>query len=134
MIVQRNFFQKKLTDSIAVNDGVVVTKEFSVKSTTTHQNSSAKGTILVWGDKGMAERMRIVASFEIDPKDFGGMTVYIPKKWYITNILSSYPENQMPALQPRAADGDNIIDEWRNRVEVGVNYSGIPSGGGTRER
>jgi hypothetical protein len=67
--VQRYPFQGMLSDNIAVNDGVAVTKEFSVKSDTANQNSSVKGTILVWGNKGMAERMRIVASFEIDPED-----------------------------------------------------------------
>ncbi|MFC4306691.1 hypothetical protein [Cohnella boryungensis] len=131
LIVQRNFFQGKLTDYTVVNDGLAVTKEFNVKSSTPHQNSSVKGSILVWADKGMAERMRIVASYEIDPKDFGGMIIYIPKKWYISNILSSHPENQKTSLTPRASQGDNIIDEWRNRVEVGVDYLGKPSGGGS---
>jgi hypothetical protein len=129
--VLRYTFQEKLSDNIAVNDGVVVTKEFSVKSDTANQNSSVKGTIIVWGNKGMAERMRIVASFEIDPEDFGGVTVYIPKKWYISNILSSYPDNQKPSLQPHVSEGDNIIDEWRNRVEVGATYLQEPAGGGT---
>jgi hypothetical protein len=80
----------------------------------------------------MAERMRIVTSFEIDPKDFGGMTVYIPKKWYISNILSSHPENQKTSLQPYASEGDKSLgDEWRNMVVVGVDPLGTPSGGGT---
>jgi len=80
----------------------------------------------------MAERMRIVASFEIDPKDFGGMTIYIPKKWYISNILSSHSENQKTSLQPYASEGDmSLGDEWRNMVVVGAGRSGTPSGGGT---
>ncbi|WP_054027701.1 hypothetical protein [Bacillus sp. FJAT-28004] len=132
LIVQRYYFHEKLSDYTVVNDGVVVTKEFNVKSSTAHQNSSVKGTIFVWGDKGMAERMRIVASFEIDPKDFGGMTVYIPKKWYISNILSSHPKNQKTSLQPYASEGDKSLgDEWRNEVIVGVDPLGTPSGGGT---
>lgn len=132
LIVQRYYSHEKLSDYTLVNEGVVVTKEFNVKSHTAHQNTSAKGSIFVWGDKGIAERMRIVASFEIDQKDFGGLTVYIPKKWYIANILSSYPENQKTTLSPYASIGDmSLGDEWRNQVVVGVNYLGEPSGGGT---
>jgi hypothetical protein len=129
LIVRRNYFQEKLTDYNVVNNGVVFSKEFSVKSTSENQNSSVKGTIFVWGDKEMPERMRIVASFEIDPKDFAGITIYIPNKWYITNILSSYPENQKPSLWPKASNFNNA--EWRYRVEVGVGYPSAPKGGGT---
>ncbi len=131
LIVQRCLFPEKLSDHIAVNDDIVLTKEFSVKSTTPNQNSSVKGTIFVWGDKGVPERMRIVASYEIDPEDFAGMTIHIPKKWYISNMLSSTPENQKTNLQPTASEGDRMLDEWRNRVEIGVDPSFKPSGGGT---
>lgn len=132
IILQRFFTHEKLSDYTVVNDGIVVTKQFSVKSNTAQQNTSATGSIFVWGDKGMATRMRIVASFEIDPKDSGGMTIYIPKKWYITNILSSYPENQKTSLQPYASKTDmSLGDEWRNMVQVGVTYQREPAGGGT---
>ncbi|MFC7150242.1 hypothetical protein [Cohnella cellulosilytica] len=133
LIVQRYFFQQKLTDQVALNEGVALTKEFSVKSTTENQNSSVKGTILVWGDKdkGIADHMRITASYEIDPEDFAGLTFYIPKKWYISNLLSSTPEGQETDLKPRAFERDSVIDEWRNRVEIGFNPSFKPVGGGT---
>jgi len=131
LILIRYPFNEKLTDYVAVNDGVAIAKEFNVKSHIANQNTSVNGTIFVWADKGTAERMRIVASYEIDPKDFGGMTVYIPKKWYITDLSSSYPENENASLTPRASQGDNVIDEWRNRVEVGVDPMGKPTGGGT---
>lgn len=130
-IANRYLFQEILTDDIAVNDGVVFTKEFSVKSTTPNQNSMAKGTIFVWGSKEIAERIRIVASYEIAPDDFGGMTVYIPKKWYISNMLSSNPDNQKTSLLPHAAEGDRTVKEWRNRVEIAVDPSLKPVGGGT---
>ncbi|WP_143762585.1 MULTISPECIES: hypothetical protein [unclassified Cohnella] len=130
--MQRYYFNDKLSDYVVVNENVAVTKEFSVKSTTANQNSAVKGMILVWGDKGMAERMRIVASYEIDPNDFGGLTIYVPKKWYISNILSSTPENQTTDLKPRASEGEMFLgDEWRNMIEVGVDPLGKPSGGGT---
>lgn len=90
IIVQHFLTQEKLSDYTVVNDGVVVTKQFSIRSKTAQQNTSAVGSIFVWGEKAMAKRIRIVASFEIDPKDFGGMTIYIPKKWYIANILSNF--------------------------------------------
>lgn len=132
LIVQRYYFHEKLSDYTLVNEGVVLTKEFSVKSHVANQNTSAKGSVFVWGDKGIAERMRIVVSYEIDPKDFGGMTIYIPKKWYISNIVSSQPENQKTSLQPYASKGDKSLgDEWRNEIVVGVDYLGKPSGGGT---
>jgi hypothetical protein len=132
IILQRLFTHEQLSDYTTLNDGVAVTKPFSVKSTTPLQNTSATGTIFVWGDKAMAERMRIVASFEIDPKDFGGMTIYIPKKWYIANILSSYPEHQITSLEPYTSEsGMSLGDEWRNKVDVGVTYLQDPVGGGT---
>ncbi|GIP17336.1 hypothetical protein J40TS1_29780 [Paenibacillus montaniterrae] len=110
----------------------MVTKQFSVESITAKQNTSAKGSIFVWGDKEVPQQIRIVASFEIDPEDFGGVTIYIPKKWYIANILSSYPEDQKTSLHPYASETDmNLGNEWRNKVEVGVTNLQDPAGGGS---
>ncbi|WP_342477595.1 hypothetical protein NYE24_32385 [Paenibacillus sp. FSL H7-0350] len=132
IILQRFFTHEKLSDYTVVNNGVVATKQFSIRSKTAQQNTSATGSIFVWGEKAVAKHMRIVASFEIDPKDFGGMTIYIPKKWYITNILSDYPENQKTSLQPFASETDmNLGNEWRNKVEVGVTNLQNPAGGGS---
>ncbi|MEK3794497.1 hypothetical protein MKX42_22400 [Paenibacillus sp. FSL R7-0204] len=133
IIIMQHFpTQEKLSDYTVVNDGVVLTKQFSIRSKTAQQNTSAVGSIFVWGEKAMAKRIRIVTSFEIDPKDFGGMTIYIPKKWYIANILSNFPENQKTSLQPFTSETDmNLGKEWRNKVEVGVTNLQNPAGGGS---
>lgn len=75
--------------------------------------------------------MRIVVSYEIDPNDFAGLTVYIPQKWYISNILSSTPEGQKTSLAPTIAGGGNTIDEWRIWIEIGASHGRSPVGGGS---
>lgn len=129
--VRDAYFNEKLIDVAIVNDGIAVTKEFDVKTTTEGQNSWTKGTIFVWGDQGKAERMCIVASYEIDPNDFAGLTVYIPQKWYIANILNSTREGQKTPLEPTTSGGGNTIDEWRIWVEVGASHGRPPLGGGS---
>jgi len=56
LIGQRYYFHEKLSDYTLVNEGGVLTKEFSVKSHIANQNTSAKGSVFVWGDRGIAER------------------------------------------------------------------------------
>ncbi|GMQ61775.1 hypothetical protein [Vallitalea maricola] len=125
----------KASDKIVVNDNIIQTKEFSVNSDSTDLNTSANGTVFIKGSEGIPEGIQIVAHIEVDPDDWGGVVFYIPKKWNIESINSSYPENQDTA---KPADyiatfstGDTERYEWDKFVEVGRDRSHIPTGGGT---
>ncbi|OBZ17644.1 hypothetical protein A7975_07275 [Bacillus sp. FJAT-26390] len=69
-------------------------KSFRVNSESTDLNTTAKGTAFVKGNKAGVEQIQIVASIEVDPIDWGGVSFYIPDTWFISNIVSSYPENK----------------------------------------
>lgn len=96
-------------------------------------NTSAKGTLFVSGREGMIEHVQIVASIEIDPNDWGGVAFYIPDKWYVTNIKSSYPENK-----PQSKPVDDVStwttaddNEWEAWIEDGRDRGYRATGGGT---
>lgn len=86
--------QEKPFHDTTINEKIVQTRSFSVSSDSTDLNTSAKGTVFIKGDEGIPGHVQIVASIEIDPNDWGGVAFYIPDKWYISNIISSYPENE----------------------------------------
>lgn len=116
-----------------VNESIVQIKSFIVNSDSTELNTSAKGTLFVSGREGMIEHVQIVASIEIDPNDWGGVAFYIPDKWYVSNIKSSYPENK-----PQSKPVDDVStwttaddNEWKAWIEVGRDRGYRATGGGT---
>lgn len=116
-----------------VNKKIVQVKNFNVNSDSVEMNTSVKGTVFVSGDDGKVDHIRIVAWIEIDPDDWGGVAFYIPDKWQISNIISSYPENeaQLPADYVSTwTTGDTELYEWRRMVEVGRDRSYRSTGGG----
>lgn len=130
-----SFNQKENSDHLAVNEGVVQTKSFSVSSDSTNWNTSARGTVFIWGDNGNATRIRIVASIEIDPNDWGGVVFYIPQNWYVADIISSFPENSNESVPSgyvsAAITGEDESREWKTWIEVARNRSETPSEGGS---
>ncbi|WP_028612856.1 hypothetical protein [Paenibacillus harenae] len=126
--------QVKSFHETAANEKIVQTKSFSINSVSTAWKTSAKGTVFVKGNEGRAEHIQIVAMIEIDPNDWGGVAFYIPDKWYISNIVSSYPENK---IQSKPADyvatwtTPDTGADWKAWIEVGRDRSYRPTGGGT---
>lgn len=134
MLFQLSSKKEKPIHSTAINEDVVQVRSFSVNSDSTELNTSAKGTVFVWGDEGRAKHIQIVASIEVDPKDWGGVSFRIPDKWYISNIISSYPENKTQSKSEdyvstwTTADTDS---KWRTRIEVANELYRPRTGGGT---
>jgi len=129
------FSQKAvLVDDIAVNKEIAQIRSFSVSSGSTDLNTSATGTVFIKGDGEVPTHAQIVATIDIAPKDWGGVAFYIPKKWYIANITSSYPESK------ESSDPANNLftvtsyqsnsNDWRAWIEVGSDHSYKPKGGG----
>jgi hypothetical protein len=125
--------QEKPPHDTAINEKIVQSKSFSVNSDSTDLNTSAKGTVFIRGDEGIVEHIQIVASIEIDPNDWGGVAFYIPEKWYISNILSSYPEKTQskPVDYVATWTPAETEYEWSAIIEVGRDGSYRPTGGGT---
>ncbi len=122
------------TDKTRINENLIQVKKFSVNSDSTELNTLAKGEIFVKGAKGVPEHIQIVARIEIDPEDWGGIAFYIPKKWNISDIVSSYPEN---GDQIKPADYITIWStasdryKWDKWIEIGRSSNYKPRGGGT---
>lgn len=134
IIFQLTSNKQKLTHNTIVNEKIIQTRSFSVSSDSTDLNTSARGTVFISGDKGIPTHVQNVASVEINPEDWGGVAFYIPDKWYISNITSSYPENGMkatPQVYAVTLNSDDPDDEWNAWVEVGTDHSWRPTGGGT---
>ncbi|MCT4544590.1 MAG: hypothetical protein N4A63_13685 [Vallitalea sp.] len=126
---------KKNNNSInetLVNENLIKAEGFSINSVATELNTSAKGTIFIKEVDGNKKHVKIITWIEIDPNDWGGITFYIPKEWFVSNIISSYPENKNATIsQNYVAKWVTAGKEWYNcMVDVGRNRSYIPDGGG----
>ncbi|WP_066498221.1 hypothetical protein [Abyssisolibacter fermentans] len=126
---------KKTSDKTIVNENIIQIKDFRVNSDSTKMNTSVKGTIFIEGTEEIPEHIHIVAWIEVDPDDWGGVVFYIPKKWNVSNIISSYPENKAQALPAEYVTTwhttDSELYEWHKFIEIGRDHSYIPTGGGT---
>ncbi|CEO88178.1 hypothetical protein [Syntrophaceticus schinkii] len=121
-------------DMIIANEKIIQVKDFSVNSNSTTLKTSAKGTIFVKGTEGVPEHIQIVARIEIDPDDWGGVAFYIPKKWNVSSISSSYPENKAQAIPADYVSTWFTASDrykWQKSVEIGRDRSYRPTGGGT---
>jgi len=119
---------------VKVNEKIIQIKDFSVNSDSTELKTSAKGTIFVKGAEGVPEHIQIVVWIEIDPDDRGGVAVYVPKKWYIANVISSFPEKKAEAIPGQyvsswATASDDY--KWQKFIEIGRTAARLtPKGGG----
>lgn len=89
-----------------VNEDIIQIKGFSVSSESTDKNTSATGTVFVKGVDGIPEHIQIVAYIEIDADDWSGVSFYISDKWYISSIVSSYPEGKAQSSPA------NYVSRW----------------------
>lgn len=134
IVFQLPSHQEQTFHKTLVNENIVQTKTFGVNSVSTALNTSVKGIVFVRGNDGMAEHIQIVASIEIDPNDWGGVAFYIPEKWYISNVISSYPDNATQSNPEdyvstwSTSEMDNVMNAW---IEIGRDRSYRPTGGGT---
>ena len=126
--------EEKSYDGTNVNEDVIQIKNFNVNSESSDVNTSAKGTIFVKGAGEVPEYVQIVARIEIDPDDWGGVSLDIPTGWEISGITSSYPENDSIAAPADYVSTWTTTDpdyEWNTRIEVGRDRGYTQTKGGT---
>ena len=121
-------------NEIRVNKNIILQRGFNISSDSTELNTSAKGTVFIKEVEGNPEEVQIVASIEIDTNDWGGVTFYIANDWNISNITSSYPENESQMIPADYIDTWTTSDpesEWSKRIEIGRDRNYVPTIGGT---
>ncbi len=116
------------------NNNIIGIKEFHVKSDSTELETSAKGTVFLSGEEGVPELAKIVAFVEIDPDDWGGISIYLSDQWNISSIISSYPEDRkekipeyLPAVWTTGAETEH---GWNKFIEIGRDRSRSTTTGG----
>ncbi|WP_202080437.1 hypothetical protein [Caldalkalibacillus salinus] len=119
--------KENLVHDTAVNEKVDQIRDFSVNTDSTDLNTSVKGTVFIRGEEGIPEHVQIVASIEIDPNDWGGVAFYVPDKWYISNIKSSFTANETQS-KPRDYVSTWTTEEHERNAFIEV---GRDTGGGT---
>ncbi|MDQ0255574.1 hypothetical protein J2S74_002956 [Evansella vedderi] len=119
-------------DDVTINNKIIQYKDFHVKSESTELDTSVRGTVFLYGEE-VPEHAQIIALIEIDPDDWGGVAFYIPEKWNISNVTSSYPEEK------NEEKPENYIAIWNTEseryelttmIEIGTGRNYIPTGGG----
>jgi hypothetical protein len=123
-------------NNATINEDISIIQNFSVESNSTNLSTSVEGTIFVsHDDKEIPSHIQIVAWIEIDPNDWGGVSFFIPKKWNVSNISSSYPYNEDMSIPKDNISILNAHDtkmyEWHQFIEIGRNHNYMPSEGGT---
>ncbi|WP_317964574.1 hypothetical protein [Paenibacillus sp. CCS19] len=115
------------------NVNYINSTSFDISSDSTDLKTSAKGTVFVQGKEGIADRVSIVAAIEIDPKDWGGISFYIPNHWAVASVMNSYPGNN-PDVNPSnhlvILNNTDPNSDWKTWVEIGRDSSYRPTGGG----
>jgi hypothetical protein len=133
-VLWHHFRAETPSDRTAANETVLQTGAFRVRSDSTDLNTSATGTVFMKGTEGTADQIQIVAFIEIDPDDWGGVSIYLPRGWYIAGLQSSYPEED---AQVSPADDVSVWNtaesdyELNKAIEIGRSHDYIPTGGGT---
>jgi len=120
------------SEQISENENLLKTKGFKVNSESTDLKTSVNGTIFFSG-KNEPEYARVVATMEIDPKDWGGIAFHVPNNWGIKSITSSYPEEteeEKPKHNVATWTTKDKNAEWQKRVVVGKMLSNFEEGGG----
>ena len=119
---------------IKVNKNIILQRGFNISSDSTELNTSAKGTVFIKEVEGNPEEVQIVASIKIDTNDWGGVAFYIANDWNISNITSSYPENEsqiIPADYIETWTTSDLESEWSKRIEIGRDRNYVTTIGGT---
>ena len=124
----------KEMDDPRINKNIILQDSFNVSADSSKLNTSAIGTVFIKEVKGNPEEIQIISSIEIDPSDWGGVTFYIADGWRVSNITSSYPENEpqlMPADYIATWTTSDSRHEWGKRIEIGRDRDYVPTIGGT---
>lgn len=121
-------------NDIEINKNIISQRGFNVSTDSTVLDTSAKGTVFIKELEGNPEEAQIVAFIEIDSNDWGGVSFYITSDWSISNITSSYPENESQMIDTDYIATWTTSDpetEWNQRIEIGRDRNYSPTIGGT---
>lgn len=123
-------------DDVKINEKIICSKDFYVSSESTDLATSVRGTVFLSGVEGIAEHAQIVALIDIDGYDWGGVVFYIPKKWHISSITSSYPQDENEKIPEDYVAIWTPADteyEWCAMIEIGRDrsYASTESGKAT---
>lgn len=116
-----------------INENIVHIQSFDISSNAEDIQTSVNGTIFVERNEEFPT-IQIIASVDIDSTDWGGITFYIPKNWYVSNIMSSYPESTESKI-PK----DNIVIlttgkpdyEYNTMIQIGRQHENTTNNGGS---
>ena len=137
IIVVFNIFQltppKNHSHNHIINENIVHIQSFDISSDATNIRTSVNGTIFVKRFEKLPT-IQIIASIDIDSNDWGGITFYIPKNWYVSNIMSSYPESTESKI---LKDSIAILTtgkpdyEYNTMIQIGRQHENITNYGGS---
>jgi hypothetical protein len=82
---------------IPENEDVLLTVPFALDASAIDMETSVQGTAFVLGDADNSgdRRIMVIATLNIDPRDWGGIEFDFPGDWDILSITSSYPEGDL---------------------------------------
>lgn len=123
--------QEGATVNPPVNQNLLQVKTFTISTDLAADNTSAVGDIYF---QKTAEHINvtILASINIGANDWGGVSFYIPKGWDISNILSSYPDVNIPNKKSETViwSTEDADSPWGSYIEIGHEHNQQPTGGG----
>ena len=127
--IMANKEKQPSTEDVLVNHDVTTMQSFSVDSSTSELNTVASGTVFVEVDEQLTSKIRVFATVEIDPLDWGGVAFYIPSGWDVANVYSSY----LGGAEDSVAVWTSVDNKWQTMIEIGRNrnYEAGEGGSGT---
>lgn len=120
-------------NDVETNEKLIYSEDFYVNSKSTDLATSVRGTVFLSGVEGILEHAQIVSMIEIDRDDWGGGVFYIPNKWHISSITSSYTEDEnekIPEDYVAIWTPDDPEYEWSAMIEIDRDHSYASTGGG----
>ncbi len=87
-----DYYDGPRASEYTTNKNLICSESFYVSSESTDLDTWTSGTIFLSGENDTVEYAKIVAMVQIDPEDWGGVTITVPAGWKVSSITSSYPE------------------------------------------
>jgi len=107
---------------VETNEGITKIENFSISSKNTDLLTSVDGTVFYNGTQASAQ---IIASFYIDPQDWGGVAFYFPSGWQISGVKSSYPQGNQEIDPYGPVTILSTVDEtvkWATSLEIARDF------------
>lgn len=136
MLVSLTSCTSRQENRAVTNTDLINFRDFSLNAGPVNQTTMARGTVFVRGDLDKPEdiTIQIAMIVEIDPADWGGVNLYFPEGWEITQIASGFPviDGQQESIASVWTNGQPV-DGGRSWVEIGRRDVGSGPFAGIRE-